>query len=264
MCLPQASGRVFADVDLLTDPARLDEVESTLERHGWRSEELSPYDQNYYRRWTHELPPMKHPDRDMEIDLHHNVLPRTARLKPPSALLLRASRPVPGSRYRVLCNEDIVLHAMTHLTFADDLADKLRELVDIADLLRHFSTESDTFWASFLQRAEELDLRRPAYYGLRYAYRLLGVGVPAEVLEASGTWGPPAPVRQLMDWLVPRALYPYHPDSTHRHKELPRTLLYIRSHWIRMPPWLLAYHLAYKFVVARLRLRWRRSPAWNG
>lgn len=250
--LPNAPGRVFADVDLLTVEDRLEYVEATLNRAGWLSQPLKPYDQNYYRKWTHELPPLTHPEREVEIDLHHNVLPRTARLKPDGVRLLERSRALSGTRYRVLSEEDIVLHAMTHLMFDSDLADKLRDLVDVADLLDHFSAASDGFWDILIERATELDLERPAFYSLRYCQRFLGTELPGPVLDALARWSPVAPVRALMDALAERALFPLHPDRPSRWARLSRLLLYMRSHWIRMPPWLLTYHLTVKFLRTRL------------
>ncbi|MEM7500470.1 MAG: nucleotidyltransferase family protein [Pseudomonadota bacterium] len=251
--LPNAPGRVFADVDLLTERDQLAAVEELLSKRGWETQKLSPYDQNYYRNWTHELPPLVHCEREVEIDLHHNVLPPTSRLKPSSDKLLERSRPVDGSRYRVLCDEDIVLHAMTHLMFDADLDDKIRDLVDIHDLLSYFAEKRDNFWSDFVQRAEEMGLERPAYYSLRYCRRLLQTPVPASVIEASRRWAPPRPVVWLMDVLVPRAMYPPHPDAPSTLDAFCRLLLYMRSHWIRMPPWLLAYHLSYKFFMTRIR-----------
>jgi hypothetical protein len=63
-----------------------------------------------------------------------------------------------------------------------------------------------------------------------------------------------------MDRLVPRALFPQHPDSPSRSAAVARLWLYLRSLWIRMPPLLLARHLAYKFYV---RIR-QTPPEANG
>ena len=251
--LPNARGRVFADVDLMTAEDQLEGVEAILNAKGWVTTKLTPYDQDYYRKWSHELPPLVHEEREVEIDLHHNIMPPTARLNPPSEKLLDRSRQLPESRYRVLADEDIVLHAMTHLMFDGDLADKLRDLVDICDLLEHFSGQDDEFWQKLVDRAEELDLTRPAYYSIRYARVLLDAPVPEPALETSEKWAPPRSVVWLMDRLVPRALFPRHPDHPNRVADFSRLLLYMRSHWIRMPPWLLAYHLSYKFFVTRVR-----------
>ena len=67
---------------------------------------------------------------------------------------------------------------------------------------------------------------------------------------------PAAPVLALMDRLAPRTLYPQHPDFHSRRTAVARLLLYMRSHWIRMPPFMLARHLGYKFYLRYVR----RSP----
>lgn len=249
--LPNARGRIFADVDLMLPESRLAGVEEFLNHHGWESREITAYDQNYYRNWTHELPPIVHVEREVEIDLHHSILPRTARLKPDAEMLLQSAREVAGSKYFVLADEDIVLHAMTHLMFNDDMADKLRDLVDIRGLCGHFSSIDSGFWTRLISRAEEQDLRRAMFYSLRYMTKLPGKPVPDDVKDIVSMWGPPAPLIWLMDRLVPRALYPPHPDHPSHLIEISRWMLYLRSHWIRMPPWLLVYHLSYKFWARR-------------
>lgn len=251
--LPNTGGRLFADVDLLVAKDKLENVESVLNAHGWETTKLSPYDQNYYRVWTHELPPVTHRERDVEIDLHHNIVPKTGRLKPASQKLLDEARPVEGTRYHVLDTPDLLLHTMTHLMFDADLGDQLRDLVDIQVMAEHFARGDAEFWSRLVARAGELDLTRPAYYALRYAHRLLGADIPEWVLKASAQWAPPSPVVRLMDAMVPRALFPQDPDLPDRFSGFCRFALYLRSHWIRMPPWLLAYHLSYKFLVTRIR-----------
>ena len=114
------------------------------------------------------------------------------------------------------------------------------DLVDIDELLRQFAAKDPEFWDQLLARAEELGLERAAYYGLRYARQLIGSPIPDSVTDATNGWGPVAPERWLMDRLMPQALYPPHPDFRSRRMEFSRQLLYIRSHWIRMPPWLLS------------------------
>jgi hypothetical protein len=79
--------------------------------------------------------------------------------------------------------------------------------------------------------------------------------VPTEIDRKLQKWAPPAPVRWLMDRLVPLALLPEHPAFQSRRAHLARLVLYMRSHWLRMPPWLLAYHLSYKFFAMRVRAK---------
>lgn len=248
---PNANGRLFSDVDLLVPAADLSKVESRLRERGWVSKDLTPYDELYYRRWTHELPPMTHVEREVEVDLHHSILMRTARLKPAPELLFEAALQVPGSRYRVLAPVDMVLNSIVHLFYGGEMDDALRELVDIDDLLRHFSAQEPEFWEQFWPRTQALGLGRPAFYALRYSTQLLGTLVPKTVLTASLVDAPAAPVLGLMDWLVPRALFPQHPEASSGRTEFARWLLYVRSHWVKMPPLMLARHLSHK-LYARL------------
>ncbi len=250
---PNAAGRSFNDVDLMVPELQLGEVEKALRAAGWATKELDEYDELYYRLWTHELPPLSHDERGVEVDLHHSILMRTARLKPSSALLFSAARDMPGSRFKVLAPLDMVLHSVVHLFYGGEMDDALRELVDIDDLLRHFAAIEPGFWEQFWPRAKALDLERPAFYALRYARELLGTPVPASVVSASMAGGPSALVLTLMDRLVPRALFPQHPDAPSRLTEWARLLLYVRSHWVKMPPLMLVRHLSYKFYVQRFK-----------
>lgn len=248
--LPNARGRLFADVDLLVARAQLESVEARLLDRGWVGEELVEHDDRYYRAWSHELPPIRHAERDVEVDLHHNIVMATGRAKPDARLLLADARALPGTTLHVLSPVDTVLHAMAHLMAGSALADALRELVDIDQLLRHFSANEPGFWESLWPRAEALDLARPAFHALRQTQRLLGTPIPPEVLAAAHRAAPPAPLVAVADRLMPLALFPFPPDRPARAAQAARTLLFLRSHWIRMPATMLARHLANK--------QWRR------
>jgi hypothetical protein len=194
----------------------------------------------------HELPPLQHNTRGTVLDVHHAILPVTARLKPDSAKLLAASRPVGGEdRLRVLCPADMVLHSATHLFQNEDLSQGLRDLADLDSLLRHFGQEPG-FWDELPRRAAELDLARPLYYGLRYVSRFLGTPVPSEARRHADAGRPPRVAGRLMDALYERALQPIPPRGAGPLAPLSRRALYVRAHWLRMPPLLLAWHLGVK------------------
>jgi len=244
--LPPARGRVFTDIDILVPASALAEVEAALMLHGWATTHHDPYDQRYYRRWMHELPPLLHVTRETVLDVHHAILPTTARLKPDSAKLLQASQPVAGEPgLRVLAPCDMVLHSATHLFFNEELASGLRDLADLDSLLRHFGGQAE-FWQQLTARARELDLARPLYYALRYTRHILATPVPDPALKAAEIGRPPNVLNRLMDALFLRALQPDHPAAADRLTPLARRSLYVRGHWLRMPPLLLAYHLTVK------------------
>ena len=254
--LPAARGRLLSDIDLLLPVASLDNVEKTLLDHGWESVKLEEYDQRYYRTWMHELPPLRHPDRGFEVDVHHTISPLTSRLNPDPEKLVRDSIPLADGRLRVLQPVDMVLHSAVHLFYDGEFINGLRDLVDLTDLFDHFGA-SDGFWDELVQRAREQDLQRPLFYAMRYARRLLGADIPASAHAEIGSAAPPRPVLGLMDYLIFWVMVPDHPDYPQRRTRMAQWLLYVRSHWLRMPPGLLLKHLARKQI-----MRWkRRKPA---
>ena len=87
---------MYSDIDILVPKALLLRAESALMLHGWTGHEHDAYDQRYYRQWMHELPPMQHIRRQSVIDVHHAILPETARVRPDPARLIAAAVDVPG------------------------------------------------------------------------------------------------------------------------------------------------------------------------
>jgi hypothetical protein len=240
--LPPARGRLFSDVDILVPRCALPAVESALMLHGWATTHRNRHDQRYYRQWMHELPPLRHVSRETVLDVHHAILPVAGRLKPDSGKLLAASVPVPGEPgLRLLAPPDMVLHGASHLVFNADLSAGLSDLSDLDGLLRHFGGES-AFWQRLTERARELELTRPLYYALRHARSILGTPVPESTLRAAEVGRPPRLLLPLMDDLFDRALQ----SPGGRRAALARRLLYVRAHWLRMPPLPLVCHLALK------------------
>jgi Uncharacterised nucleotidyltransferase len=238
--LPASRGRLFSDIDIMVPRAALGAVEAALEKAGWERVKVDPYDQRYYRTWMHELPPLRHRERGTVVDVHHSILPPTARLKPDPDKLWAEARRLDGSRLHVLSPPDMVLHSAAHLFHDGDLYRSLRDLVDIGDLLAAFGKEAG-FWSDLAARGYALDLGRPLFYALRYTRRLLAASVPDDVMTAAAAFAPRHPALWLMDWLAPCALVPRQSDRI--EDALGTWLLYLRSHWLRMPARLLMPHL---------------------
>ena len=247
--LAAARGRMVSDVDILVPRQRLAEVESALMMAGWVQTNRDAYDQRYYRQWMHELPPMRHVKRGSVLDVHHAILPPTARLKPDSALLLVDSVAAgDDERIRVLAKPDMVLHSAAHLFHEGELEMGLRGLVDLDALLREFGADLN-FWPSLQARAQRLDLEGPLYLALRYTRLLLQTpapeGLEVELQAAAQRRG--AVMRPgLQDALFLRALRPAHATASDAWTPLARAILYLRGHWLRMPPALLTWHLLRK------------------
>ncbi|MHC4434095.1 MAG: nucleotidyltransferase family protein, partial [Planctomycetota bacterium] len=208
----------------------------------------SDYDQRYYRKWSHELPPLIHEQRRTVVDVHHTILPRTSRLKPDTEKLWAASIELDKNGLMVLGHQDMVLHSAAHLFQDGDLSFAIRDLVDLADLLSFFG-EDPNFWESLVDRAYEHQLQRPLFYTLRYCQMLLDLNVPEKVDREISRAAPTKLLLGLMDRTVPRALLPDDPDGHTDNRANAATMLYLRSHWLRMPPWLLLAHLTRKSVM---------------
>lgn len=242
-----ASGRLFSDVDILVPKARIADVEAQLMLHGWATTKQSEYDQRYYREWMHELPPMEHQQRGTVLDVHHAILPETARVTPDVQRLLASAQPIEGHPgLYTLAPTDLVLHSMTHLVFNDDMSHGLRDLSDLDLLLRHHGADA-AFWPGLVERARELGLSRVLHYGLRYTHALLGTPVPpATGLAAAVAGAPRWPVSGWMDAIWRRALRTPHPATSDLFTPVALFALYVRGHWLRMPLPLLLRHLTIK------------------
>lgn len=255
--LPAARGRTATDIDILVPRRDLGAVEQALLAAGWEPIKLNPYDQRYYRKWSHELPPLQHKRRGSMVDVHHTILPLTGRLHPDPVALLDAAVPLGGAgRFWTLAPEDIVLHTAVHLFQDGELAGGVRDLVDVDALLRDFGERIPGFRDRLVPRARQLGLERPLFYALRYARGMLGTPVPDATVRAAEAARPPTPVLRIMDLLVGRALLPITGRPPSVGEDAARMLLYIRSHWLRMPPGLLARHLAQKAL-----RRWQRTDS---
>ncbi|PZP30175.1 MAG: hypothetical protein DI603_15565 [Roseateles depolymerans] len=241
--LPASHGRVFGDVDILVPKVRMDVIEAALLAHGWSFEEqLDAYDERYYRDWMHEIPPLTHEQRGSSLDVHHTILPPTARLQVNTAALFDDLRPVRDvAAVQVLGSTTMVLHSATHLFHEGELDKGLRDLLDLDSLLRGFG-QDPAFWPSLTQRAAELGLQQPLMMALRYTSRLLGTPVPQDVLRAHDAIRP----RPLLDFSYDRALMPLHASCARPLTPLARQAVYLRSHWLKMPTGLLVRHLVRK------------------
>jgi len=229
--LDASIGRSVGDLDILVPRDAIEAVEQALIAAGWeRLKDDGGYDDLYYRRWMHELPPLIHRERDRMIDVHHTILPPTARPTPDAAALIDDSVTLDNG-LRLLSPPDIIVHAAAHLFADGDLAGGLRNLWDIDRLLREFAADA-AFWPRLAERAEHHRLKRHVALALRLSARLYGTPIDRALA------GRP----RLADRLFEARLLARNGWGQERRKLL-RFAFYVRSHWLRMPPLMLARHL---------------------
>lgn len=250
-------GRLFGDIDILVPRQGLGDVEARLMLHGWVTSKSDPYDQHYYREWMHELPPMTHLRRGTVLDVHHNILPQTARHSPDASAIL--GRSLPLARWpalRIPSPEDLLIHSLTHALHEGELHNVLRDLHDAAQMMRQFSGVAG-FWDRLHAVAAGNDLAGPVALGLQLTARFFGAPLPQSVAAALEASGPG--VRGWLRWRrrYETALLAPMSGPVEARVAWARFRLYVRAHALRMPTGLLVRHLARK---AWMRRRAESAP----
>ena len=239
-----APGRVMSDIDILVPRRWLTDIETSLNQFGWHSGEMTPYDERYYRKWMHEIPPMGHRERGSTLDVHHTILPPTAGADLDASKLFEGVVETSDGIF-TLSRVDMILHSAAHLFHEGEFHHGLRGLWDLDRLLREFSEQDVGFLDRLVERAVELDLVNSLYYGLRYARKIFGTPVPGNITAdiARHRRSSRAPI---MDFHFLRVLRPHHHSCDVPMAGFTRFCLYIRSHYLRMPLHLLLPHLIRK------------------
>lgn len=222
--LAAGRGRFVGDLDILVPRVDLDRVEAALLGAGWEWVKPDPYDDAYYRRWMHELPPLIHRERDRMIDVHHTILPLTARPTPDADALIADSIALPNG-LRMLNSDDMICHAAAHLFADGDLSGGMRNLWDIHCLVDDFGV------TDLAERARRHGLARAVRRALRLSHALYDTRLPDGWARSGSD-----------DALYLRRLTAR--DGWGRQtRQVIRLGFYMRSHWLRMPPLMLARHL---------------------
>jgi len=222
--LKAGQGRFVGDLDILVPRADLGRVETALLDAGWEWVKPDPYDDAYYRQWMHELPPLIHRERDRMIDVHHTILPLTARPTPDAASMIADSVPLENGLW-VLSPNDMICHGAAHLFADGDLAGGMRNLWDIHCLIEEFGVEGLTV------RARRHGLESAVARAARLTNALYGTIIP----DSWRSWAS-------LDPLYTRRLTARDGWGLET-RPVTREYFYVRSHWLRMPPMMLVRHL---------------------
>ena len=260
--LQAGMGRHIGDLDILVAREDLPQVEALLLfQGGWEWVKEDAYDDAYYRDYMHELPPLIHKDRDRMIDVHHTILPLTAGPTPDATGMLRESvefsekntvsaEPVEAREVAhdhaltglaladsscVLSPTDMTIHCAAHLIADGDLAGGLRNLWDFHSLTTELAKSDEQFWSNLQTRAAHHGLWQAIHTAARLSHELYGTAIPDSLR-----------IRGNSDFLFIRRLTAR--DGWGRPtRKFTRLIFYIRSHWLRMPPLMLARHLFTKW-----------------
>lgn len=256
--LPLSAHRHFSDVDLMVNREDLPEVEKQLMLNGWLPTCFDSYDQRYYRKWMHEVPPLRHIRRGTVLDLHHAITPLTAKYQANTAQLIVTQVPVEGHKGAyVLGPTDMVLHAVAHLFAEGEAENALRNLLDISELIDYYQSETD-FDAALAERSFMLGLSQPLYLAAHYLVRRLKQDRRKCLLKYLKLAAPNGVALVFLDAIYDRVFQGGYPTTALRGARSARFALYLRAHWLRMPIHLLLPHLFRKLIIG-----YRPRRLWN-
>lgn len=253
--LPLGVGRLPSDLDVLVPKVHLADAQERLARAGWNVKPLDSHDLRYYYEWSHEAPPMTHPLLMVELDLHHNILPSMAHAAVDAGRLLAATRPAKLAPWQVLQPLDQVLHSAAHLFFDSEFRDRIRDLADLDNLLRHFGADP-SFLRDLPVRAGELGLEEPLALACHFCVRWFGTPIPQATICSVEAIGPGRLRRAVLFALFGQVLLPVEPDGRWRPMQsMAATLLLTRYHLRRLPLRRLVPHLWHKLRSSRRPVR---------
>jgi hypothetical protein len=230
-------GRRVADIDILVPEEQLAETEKSLLAAGWAFDEqtANAYDQEYYRKYMHELPPLRHAKRKTITDIHHRLLPRTSRIKIDTGKMLLASLPLDGTRFRTFTPLDLFIHSAVH-SFADGSFDTpARSLIELHYLLEELA-DTDLEWLG--ERAADVGAATP-------------VGTALWALDALFSDDRAAELRKKYQLPMANGLTRFAIKAKTENIDqavFAKATLFIRSHFLRMPLTMLIGHLGKKLI----------------
>ena len=241
---PNANYRLLSDIDLLVLKEAISDAELWLFLNGFTISVSDEYDDFYYRQWMHELPPFVNSVSGMTLDLHHNLLPLTSKRHIDSELFFEKAREVDTNLF-LPCDEDLLIHSAVHLIQDSVFNRTLRDLSDQFWLLQEY-TENHESTGALIVRSKELNLSNDLAKTLSLMNfifkRCLLEGEKSLIQNELGN---------SFFWPLEKYCYitmlPQPVPSEWRFKHyFASSILYLKSHLIKMPFGLLVKHLLVK------------------
>jgi hypothetical protein len=173
--------RESKDIDLLLDPARVDEADRLIVEAGYRritpEIELTRPLYDAYRRWRGQSAYYLS-SFDVTLEIHWRLTSNSLLMPIDAATLCRAQQVrIANTTFATLSDEELFLylcvHGSGHMWF------RLKWLADIAALLHRLRPEAIDRIAS---QAQALELNRPFHAALVLAHRLMVAPVPIDIL----------------------------------------------------------------------------------
>lgn len=237
-------GRLYSDIDILVTKTQLRDCEQALVIAGWLGQEITNYDDKYYRKWTHEIPPLIHTGRGTVIDVHHNILPIVSKDAPTVEALAAHVVSTPDG-VQVLSDSAQFVHSAVHLFRNEEYLTAFRDLLDLYLMLIEKSNhEQDVFIQNIVDVAKELGLSYEVGLAFDSLKRIMGSNISQRLIDDCLH---KSAARIAFDrYLFQDLLRPQHELLVGSLTPMKHLLATVRGHCIKMPLHLLVYHLSAK------------------
>lgn len=248
--LPCSHGRTFSDIDILVNKADLQKIEQTLKFADWIQTTIDDYDDEYYRQWMHEIPPLTHVKRGTVLDVHHNILPPTNANSPEASKFhIEAAEVEHVGMINTLSDADLLIHTAVHLFTESEFHHGLRDISDIHLLLTHFQQQYNTeekkrFLIELVARSNELGLYGYVRLALRYSHLLFNTHL--DQFDSDNLRCKSRLLGAVQDFCFISVFQPNHSSCRTWKSPVAQFILYWRGHLLRMPLKLLIPHLIKK------------------
>tara|TARA_Y100000296_G_scaffold63749_1_gene74305 strand:- start:43 stop:1179 length:1137 start_codon:yes stop_codon:yes gene_type:complete len=242
-----ATGRIFSDIDLLVLKSDIPKVERALHLFGFVSDTQSEYDQNYYREWAHEIPPLRHFQRGTVLDIHHNIIPVVSGRAPNIEFFFESTVETEYG-VEVLRPAAMFLHSAIHLFFSEEFTNGFRDLSDLSLLLDEI-IDDDVELSHLFSLAGNTGFENELFLAFRYLERVFDRQIPAHIYQRFKQPLPKGIRLGLNDFIFGKVLAADHRLVDVKFRGLAQWLAFVRGHLLKMP-----FNILVKHTVSKL---WR-------
>ncbi|MGO4893880.1 nucleotidyltransferase family protein [Flavobacterium sp. W21_SRS_FM6] len=237
-------GRIMSDIDILVKKSQLEQVESVLKKNDWVVKPLDEYDEQYYRKWAHEIPPYTHFYRGTTLDVHHTLIPPVSGIFIAESLLFDELHNT-SSSLLILADETKVLHCVIHLFFNEDFSKSFRDLLDIHLLLLDIETNKKSLKDFFLL-AHKCGFKREIYYVIRLRELIFKRKLSDDECEFVDKFSFAHSADIFIKLILYRAFMPSHDLISSKSIHVAKFIMYFRGHFLKMPLHVLIPHFFIK------------------
>jgi hypothetical protein len=203
--------RPMLDIDLLVRSADVDAAANVLAELGYVSDE-SYQSAEWYKNHHHHLAPFIKPDQSVVVELHRQMVSPRANVSIPIEEFWERAREaqIASVPALVLAPEDLLLGICIHIAISQRFEKALRDLADIAEVIRAYRSEID--WDQLVYNAIKWGAASSLYYCLWAAQLVTETVLPPNLLKKlRPETGLSMPKDASLKFLIPRAIFP---DST--------------------------------------------------